>query len=55
MTEKQELEMSKKKVLRTAFEIRIVNTHNRVIKPRNIKWVRNVPKWGKRTSNFHNI
>jgi hypothetical protein len=36
MTEEQELEKSKKKVLRTAFELRIVNTHNRVIKPRNI-------------------
>lgn len=36
MTEEQELEKSEKKVLRTAFEFRIVNTHNRVIKPRNV-------------------
>lgn len=36
MTEEQELEKSKKKVLKTAFELRIVNIRNKVMKPRNI-------------------
>jgi len=36
LTGEQDLEKSKKKVLKTAFELRIVNIHNRVIKPRNI-------------------
>jgi len=36
MTEEQVLEKSKKKVLKTAFEHRIFNICNRVIKPRNI-------------------
>jgi hypothetical protein len=36
MREEQELEKSKKKVLKTAVEIKIVYTHNRVIKPRNM-------------------
>jgi len=39
-------------VLRTAFELRIVNTHNRVIKLRNIKWVGNVPKIGGKNFKF---
>jgi hypothetical protein len=36
MTEEQELEKFKKKVLRTAFELRLVNTHNRAIKPTDV-------------------
>lgn len=36
LTEEQELEKSKKEVLTTAVELKTVNTHNRVIKPRNI-------------------
>jgi len=36
MTEEQELDKSKKKALKTAFELRIVNIRNRVNKPRNI-------------------
>jgi hypothetical protein len=36
LTEEQEFEKTKKKVLRKAVELKAVSTHKRVIKPRNI-------------------